>query len=81
MVATGGGRAIPCTICHGAALKGLGDVPGIVGRAPVYLVRQLNDLQTGNRSVGLAPLMKAPVAKLSLDDMTAIAAYLGSREP
>jgi cytochrome c553 len=81
LVATGGSSAIPCAICHGTALKGLGDVPGIVGRSPIYVVRQLNDLQTGNRSGGLAALMKAPVAKLSLDDMIAIAAYLGSREP
>ena len=81
LVTGGEGKTISCAICHGPALKGLGDVPGIVGRSPIYVVRQLNDLQTGSRHGGLAELMKAPVAKLGLDDMIAIAAYLGSREP
>ena len=81
LVAGGGGKTIPCAICHGPALKGLGEVPGIVGRPPTYVVRQLNDMQTGNRSGSLVELMKAVVAKLTMDDMVAIAAYLGSREP
>ena len=81
LVATGAGRTIPCAICHGPALTGLGEVPGIVGRSPIYVVRQLNDLKTGNRIGSLAALMQAPVASLSLDDMIAIAAYLGSRAP
>jgi cytochrome c553 len=81
LVTTGGGRTIPCAICHGSALKGLGEVPGIAGRSPIYVVRQLNDMQTGSRTGSLAELMKAVVAKLDLDDMIALAAYLGSREP
>ncbi|HKA73606.1 MAG TPA: c-type cytochrome [Xanthobacteraceae bacterium] len=82
LVATGaGGKTIPCAICHGAALKGLGEVPAIAGRPPIYVVRQLHDMQTGNRSGSLVELMKAVVAKLTVEDMVAIAAYLGSREP
>jgi len=77
----GSGQTVPCAICHGAALKGLGEVPGIAGRPPIYLVRQLNDMQNGNRTGSMAELMKAVVAKLSIDDMAAIAAYLGSLEP
>jgi cytochrome c553 len=82
LVTSGGsGQTIPCAICHGAALKGLGELPGIVGRPPIYVVRQLNDMQNGNRTGSLAELMKAVVAKLAVDDMVAIAAYLGSLEP
>jgi cytochrome c553 len=38
-------------------------------------------MQTGNRTGVGTELMKAEVAKLSADDMVAIAAYLTSREP
>ena len=77
----GSGQTLPCATCHGAALKGLGEVPGIAGRPPIYIVRQLNDMQSGNRTGSLAELMKAVVAKLTIEDMAAIAAYLGSLEP
>jgi len=77
----GSGQTVPCAICHGATLKGLGEVPGIAGRPPIYVVRQLNDMQNGNRTGSLAELMKAVVAKLTIEDMVAIAAYLGSLEP
>jgi cytochrome c553 len=81
LVATGGGKTIPCAICHGPSLKGLGEVPGIVGRPPIYIVRQLNDMQKGDRTGSLVELMKAVVTQLTVDDMVAVAAYLGSLEP
>src|SRR5947209_822744 len=82
LVANGGaGRTIQCAICHGPSLKGLGELPGIVGRPPIYVFRQLHDMQTGNRSGSLAELMKAVVAKLTVEEMVAISAYLGSLEP
>jgi cytochrome c553 len=82
LVTTGGeAKTIPCAICHGPTLKGLGELPSIVGRPPTYVVRQLNDMKTGARSGDAMALMKAVVEKLSVDDMVAIAAYLGSREP
>ena len=82
LVTSGGaGSTIPCAICHGASLKGLGEVPGIVGRPPIYVFRQLNDMQNGNRTGSLAELTKAVVAKLTPEDIVAIAAYLGSLEP
>jgi len=56
-------------------------VPGIAGRPPIYTVRQLNDMQKGNRTGSLVELMKAVVAPLTVDDMVAVAAYLGSLEP
>ena len=44
-------------------------------------MRQLNDMQSGTRSGAAMALMKAVVEKLTVDDMIAIAADLGSREP
>jgi cytochrome c553 len=82
LVTTGGdGKTVPCGICHGPTLKGLAEIPPLAGRTGIYLVRQLNDMQVGSRSGVGTELMKAVVAKLSADDMVAIAAYLTSREP
>ncbi|HEY6241438.1 MAG TPA: hypothetical protein VIW78_11440 [Burkholderiales bacterium] len=82
LVTSGGnGTTIACAICHGTSLKGLSEVPSIVGRPPIYVVRQLNDMQNGSRTGSLTELMKAVVAKLTPEDMVAIAAYLGSLEP
>jgi cytochrome c553 len=82
LVSSGGsGKTIPCTICHGKTLKGIGDVPAIAGRPPTYIVRQLNDMKTGARSGTSMALMKAVVEQLEIEDMIAIAAYVGLLEP
>jgi len=82
IVTTGaGGKTLACTICHGPDLKGLGDVPPIVGRSPMYIYRQLNDIKIGTRNGSMVPLMKGVVAKLEDADMIAIAAYLTSKAP
>ena len=82
IVTTGAdGRSLPCAICHGPDLKGLGDVPPIVGRSPIYVYRQLNDIKIGTRNGAMTPLMKAVVANLASDDMIALAAYLASKAP
>jgi cytochrome c553 len=75
----GGGKTTPCAFCHGGDLQGLGPVPGIAGRSPSYVVRQLYDMQAGSRSGLWAELMKPVVAKLSADDLLTVAAYLASR--
>jgi cytochrome c553 len=75
------GKSLPCAICHGPDLKGLGDVPPIVGRSPMYIYRQLNDIKIGTRTGSLVPLMKGVVAKLEDEDMIALAAYLASKNP
>lgn len=75
------GKTIACGICHGPDLLGLADVPGIAGRSPSYLVRQLYDLQQGSRKGTSAPLMQAVIANLDNDDMVAIAAYVTSLVP
>ena len=77
----GGGKTIACATCHGPELKGLGPVPGLAGRSPSYVVRQLWDLQHGSRHGVWSDLMKASVANLNVDDMIAIAAYTASRVP
>jgi cytochrome c553 len=82
LVVTGGeGKTIRCGICHGDDLKGLGPVPGIAGRSPSYAARQLYDMQQGARHGLGSALMRASVAKLTEDDLIAIAAYTASRLP
>jgi cytochrome c553 len=78
VTAGGGGKTIRCTSCHGADLMGLGPVPGLAGRSPSYLVRQLYDMQHGTRSGMSTSLMLPVVTRLTTDDMLAIAAYLAS---
>ncbi len=70
-----------CALCHGNSLYGLGEVPRIAGLQPVYIARQLICLQNATSAGKNAELMKKAVSKLSLDDMIAISAYLGSLPP
>lgn len=77
----GGGKTSPCGVCHGSDLKGLGPVPGIAGRSPSYLVRQMYDMQQGTRTGSWTQLMKPVVSKLSQEDMLYIAAYVSSQTP
>src|SRR5678809_114459 len=80
LVMTGGnGKTVQCTVCHGTDLKGLGPVPGIAGRSPSYMVRQLYDMQQGARKGPWTELMKSVVTGLSEDDLLNIAAYTSSR--
>ena len=78
MASSGGNKTLPCTICHGTNLNGLGPVPGIAGRSPSYIVRQLWDIQQGARDGAWSPLMKQVVAKLTPEDMLNLAAYAAS---
>lgn len=70
-----------CTTCHGATLEGMGPVPGIAGRSPSYVMRQLFDMQQGTRKGVWSELMKPVVAKFSEEDMVSVAAYLASVVP
>jgi cytochrome c553 len=82
LVTTGAsGKTIPCAICHGESLKGLGDVPRIAGLQPIYIFRQMYSIQHGNRAGSAAALMKGPMMNLSEDDMISISAYVGSLAP
>ncbi len=77
----GGGKTVACAICHGPDLKGLGEIPGIAGRSPTYMIRQMSDIQHSVRGGNSAALMQAVVEKLTLDDMVNITAYVGSLAP
>jgi cytochrome c553 len=77
----GGGTTVPCAICHGADLNGVGPIPGIAGRSPTYIVRQLFDFKHGARAGASSALMKPTVEKLSADDMIFLAAYVASLAP
>jgi cytochrome c553 len=82
LVKTGAsGRTVPCALCHGDTLRGLGEVPRLAGLQPVYVARQLFDLQYGSSAGKAAALMKRVVASLTEDDIIAISAYLGSLSP
>jgi cytochrome c553 len=81
LVTGGAGKTVPCGVCHGADLEGLGPVPGIAGRSPSYLVRQLYDMQQNTRKGEWTELMKPVVKRLSEEDMLNIAAYTSSRTP
>jgi cytochrome c553 len=82
LVKTGNnGKTVACGFCHGADLQGLGPVPGIAGRSPSYLVRQMYDMQAGARHGEWTELMKPVVGKLTDEDFVNIAAYVSSLMP
>ena len=75
------GKTVPCAGCHGPDLKGAAAVPGIAGRSPSYMIRQLYDFKSGARAGKDSALMKPSVEKLTVDDMVALAAYAASLSP
>ncbi|MDB6175114.1 MAG: Cytochrome c [Chthoniobacteraceae bacterium] len=86
LVTTGGGRTLACAACHGPDLKGMtipgiGTTPGLAGRSPSYLTRQMFDIKSGARRGPSVELMKPVVANLTSEDMLAISAFLASRIP
>src|SRR5207237_9532035 len=68
LVTNGAGKTTQCAVCHGANLQGLGPVPGIEGRSPSYLVRQLYDMQVGSRKGEWTDRMKPVLPKLPAED-------------
>ena len=81
IVASGGGKTTACRVCHGPDLMGLGPVPGIAGRSPSYLMRQLWDFKKGTRHGAWSPLMQQVVKDLTQEDMLDLAAYLAAAGP
>jgi cytochrome c553 len=75
------GAISSCEACHGPGLKGNGDIPGLAGRSPTYLFRQLYDYKHGVRAGPMSAAMMPSVEKLSIGDMIALAAYAGSLAP
>ena len=64
-----------------AMRKGLGNVPSLAGRSPIYLVRQLYDFKHGARAGKEVALMVPVVVGLTQEDMINLAAYISSRQP
>ena len=81
-IATSGAtKGAPCVSCHGADLRGVGDIPPLAGRSAQYLFRQLFDIRKGTRAGAGAVLMNNAIGELTLEDMVAVIAYASSREP
>ncbi len=80
-LSAGGGGKAACATCHGPGLRGLGKAPALAGRSPSYLVRQLYDFQSGARAGPGSLAMKPAVVRMTVGDMVAIAAYVGSLTP
>lgn len=70
-----------CQSCHGADLNGMGPVPGIAGRSPSYMVRQMYDMQQRNRKGEWVALMQPVVNGMSEADLLNVAAYVASLKP
>ena len=81
LVTKGMGKTSQCGVCHGADLKGHPPVPGLAGRSPSYLARQLYDMQQGARKGVWTELMRPVVVNLNEEDILNIAAYTASLAP
>lgn len=75
------GKTVICATCHLANLKGTDKIPPIAGRSPTYLLRQLIAFKNRDRAGANAAQMAPTVEKLELEDMVALAAYVGSLYP
>ena len=79
LVKTGGaGKTIACSVCHGDTMMGLGEVPRLAGQQPLYIARQLFDMQQGNRKGPWVTLMQPVVDKMSGEDVVNVTAYVSS---
>ena len=71
--------SLACAGCHGADLRGQGPIPPLAGRSPSYIARQLVNFQRGARTAPEDAPMHQVTARMSEDDVIALAAYLASR--
>ena len=77
-LAQSGSKVTQCGVCHGSDLQGLGPVPGIAGRSPSYIARQLYDMQQGTRKGPWVSLMKPVVDRMTAEDILNVTAYVSS---
>jgi cytochrome c553 len=72
-------QQLGCATCHGEDLRGMDNVaPGIAGRSPSYLARQLYDFQQGTRHGEMASSMQPVAARLTGADIVNLTAYAAS---
>ncbi|MGH8632437.1 MAG: c-type cytochrome [Burkholderiales bacterium] len=81
LAANGGSRTFACAACHGAELKGAGNVPRLAGVHPIYIARQLYRFRDGTRNGAEAALMKPAADRLTDEDIVDLSAYLGFLVP
>lgn len=68
-----------CSSCHGPSSQGVGSsFPAIAGQHPNYIRQQLSAWKKGERSNDPEQLMTAVAERLTDEQITAVAAYLGS---
>ena len=77
-LANSGAKVTRCGVCHGSDLQGMGPVPGIAGRSPSYIARQLHDMQSGTRKGPWVILMQPVVDKMTGDDILNVTVYVSS---
>jgi len=81
LVKSGGAGGQPCASCHGADLRGAGEVPSLAGRSAAYLARMLWDIKTGARGGPDVAPMAIPTKGLSEANIIDVVAYLASLKP
>ena len=74
-------RRLPaCVQCHGLAMTGVApSIPGLLGLPRDYLTAQLGAWKAGQRSAHGPDCMKDVVARLSLEDINAVAAWVAAQ--
>ena len=72
------GKNVPaCVACHGAALTGVAPaVPGLIGLPRDYLSAQFGAWKNGTRHAARPDCMAALAERLSVDDISAVSAWL-----
>ncbi len=76
-VAAGQSKSATCGACHGAdGNSAIAMNPKLAGQNEKYLLKQMEDIKSGKRSV---PMMAGQLDAMSEQDMTDIAAYFASK--
>ncbi|HEY6006416.1 MAG TPA: c-type cytochrome [Anaeromyxobacter sp.] len=66
-----------CTMCHLGGFKGQNEIPRVAGQYYEYIVKQMKDFKTGQRTND-AGTMSAVSKTLSTEDVDALAQYLAN---
>ncbi|MGL4314407.1 MAG: c-type cytochrome [Sphingomonas sp.] len=72
--------AYACATCHGASYQG-GIGPRLAGRSPSYLARQIYNFKSGARGGAASAQMAAVTRDMTINDMVALAAFMGNSAP
>lgn len=70
-----------CAACHGptGASPTVPTYPIIAGQNPQYAIAQIKDIAQGNRTNGMAAVMRPIAANLTEDEIVAIANWLATQ--